>query len=143
MAENDKLVLSDKSIVPTDDYIYSFIGSRKSLWKALMDHVATTYKDAEGNWNYYNDGKQWLYKLVQKKKTLFWGGILQGTFRITFYFGDKAEPVIEGSDLPQNIKDGFKTAKRYGLIRPISLLVNDETDIDCVFKLIAIKCKIK
>jgi hypothetical protein len=143
MAEIDKLVLSDKSIVPTDEYIFSFLGDRKVLWQAIMSHIAESYKDAAGSWNYYNDGKQWLYKLVQKKKTLFWGGVLPGTFRITFYFGNKAEPIIEGSDLPQFIKDGFKTAKRYGLIRPVSIKVNDESDVENVIKLIAVKSKIK
>jgi len=111
MAENDKLVLSDKSAVPTDEYIYSFLGDRKSLWQSIMKHIAESYKDTAGGWSCYNDGKQWLYKFVKKKKTLFWGGILSGAFRITFYFGNKAEPVIEGSDLPQEIKDGFKTVK--------------------------------
>jgi hypothetical protein len=143
MAENDKLVLSDKSIVPTDEYIFSFLGDRKFLWQSIMKHITESYTDATGSWNYYNDGKQWLYKFVQKKKTLFWGAILSGAFRITFYFGNKAEPVIDGSDLPQEIKDGFKTAKRYGLIRPISILVNDESDVENVIKLIGIKQNLK
>jgi len=143
MAENDKLVLSDKSIIPSDEYIFSFLGERKFLWQMIMQHVAESYKEASGSWNYYNDGKQWLYKLVQKKKTLFWGGILQGAFRITFYFSNKAEPVIESSDLPQEIKEGFRTVKRYGLIRPVTILVNDESDVNNVKKLIAIKSKIK
>jgi len=65
-------------------------------------------KNISGNWNYYNDGKQWLFKLVQKKKTVFWAGILSDTFRVTFYFGDKAESLIEASELPSNIKNNFK-----------------------------------
>ena len=137
------MMLSDKSIIPTDDYIFSLIGAKKTHWQRIMNHVSENYKDSSGSWNYYNDGKQWLYKHVQKKKTIFWAAILTDTFRITFYFGDKAEPVIESSDLPQNIKEGFRTAKRYGLIRPVSLLINDNTDVDNVVKLISIKNKIK
>jgi hypothetical protein len=30
--------------------------------------------------------------MQQKKKTIFWVGVLKDTFRITFYFGNKAEP---------------------------------------------------
>jgi hypothetical protein len=81
--------------------------------------------------------------MVQKKKTIFWAGILQDTFRITFYFGDKAESVIETSDLPSAIKDGFKTAKKYGAIRPISIKVFEYSDVENVLKLIVIKQKIK
>ena len=49
--------------------------------------------------------------MIRKKKTLFWIGILQDTFRITFYFGDKAEPLIENSDLPATMKEDFKNGK--------------------------------
>jgi hypothetical protein len=143
MADKEVMVLSDKSVVPTDEYIFSFIGEKKVYWQSIMNYVLEDYKDASGTWNYYNDGKQWLFKMVRKKKTIFWAGILQDTFRITFYFGDKAEPIIENSDLPQSIQDGFKTAKKYGAIRPISIKVFEPSDVSIVLKLISIKCKIK
>jgi len=143
MAEKDALVLSDKQIVPTDNYIFSIIGEKKILWQTIMDYVSGNCKDTTGNWNYYNDGKQWLFKLVQKKKTIFWAGILSDTFRITFYFGDKAEPLIEMSELPSVIKNNFKNGKRYGKIRAISLIMSDLSDIEVVKTLIQIKIKVK
>jgi hypothetical protein len=143
MAEKEVMVLSDKLIIPTDDYIFSLLGEKRILWQSIMKHASENYKDISGNWNYYNDGKQWLFKLVQKKKTIFWSGILKETFRITFYFGDKAESIIDSSDLPRSIKDDFKTTKRYGAIRAISIKVFDSSDVDNVLKLIAIKHKLK
>ena len=143
MPEKDVHILSDKEIIPTDDYIFSYLGNKKELWKNIITYTTENYKDTSGTWNYYNDGKQWLFKMVQKKKTIFWAGILQDTFRITFYFGDKAESVIETSDLPSAIKDGFKTAKKYGAIRAVSVKVFEQSDAENVFKLIAIKQKIK
>jgi hypothetical protein len=143
MAEKEKLSLSDKSVIPTDDYIFSIIGERKVHWVTIMKYLAENYPDATGSWNYYNDGKQWLFKLVRKKKTVFWSSILTDTFRITFYLGNKAETIIENSDLSKSIKEEFKTAKRYGLIRPVSFIIKDKTDVDNVLKMIAIKSKIK
>ena len=70
MAENGNLILSNKQIMPTDDYIFSIIGEKKILWQAIMSYVSEKYNDTSGSWNYYNDGKQWLFKLVQKKKTI-------------------------------------------------------------------------
>jgi hypothetical protein len=81
--------------------------------------------------------------MVYKKKTIFWAGIITDTFRITFYLGNKAEAIIENSDLPQGIKEEFKTAKKYGLIRPVTFIVNDQTAVDNVLKMISIKSKIK
>jgi hypothetical protein len=84
-----------------------------------------------------------LFKLVRKKKTVFWSSILTGTFRITFYLGNKAETIIENSDLSQSIKEEFKTTKRYGSIRPVSFVIRDKTDVDNVLKMIDIKTKLK
>ena len=143
MAEKENLMLSDKQIIPTDDNIFSIIGEKKFLWQALMNYVSENHKDMSGSWNYYNDGKQWLFKLVRKKKTVFWSSILTDTFRITFYLGNKAETIIENSNLPQSVKEEFKTAKRYGLIRPVTFVIKDKTDVDNVLKMIDIKSKLK
>jgi len=143
MAEKEKLMFPDRNVFPTDDLIFSVIGEKKKFWDNIMQYASDNYKDISGLWNYYNDGKQWLFKLTQKKKTIFWGAILEDTFRITFYFGDKAEPVIVSSDLPAVIKDNFRTGQRYGKIRAISLKINTASDIEIVRTLIGIKVKIK
>lgn len=143
MSESDLFVLLDKDKKPDNELIYPIIGESKQYWKEIMDHLIEIYPESSGDWNYYNDGKQWLFKMSQKKKTIFWAGILRGSFRITFYFGDKAEPVIDKSDLPQTVKEEFKTGKRYGKIRAISIKVNSASDIDTVKKLVAIKTKLK
>lgn len=143
MAEKELLALSDSSVEPTDDLIFSLIGERKIFWQKILNRISEEYENITWSWRYYNDGKQWLFKLVQKKKTIFWGAILaSGAFRITFYFGDKAEPIINGSSLPQNIKDGFRAAKKYGSIRPVTMLVNSEEDVNTVLSLAEIKNKL-
>jgi ABC-type uncharacterized transport system YnjBCD substrate-binding protein len=143
MAEKEKFMFPDRNVFPTDDLIFSVIGEKKTLWDHIMQYASDNYKDISGIWNYYNDGKQWLFKLTQKKKTIFWGAILEDTFRITFYFGDKAEPVIATSDLPVSIKENFRTGQRYGKIRAISLKINNTSDIEIVKNLIDIKVRIK
>jgi Protein of unknown function (DUF3788) len=143
MAEYEKIDLSDKSVVPTDDFIFSVIGERKVQWIMIMNYLSENYPDASGTWNYYNDGKQWLFKFVRKKKTVFWAALLTGAFRITFYLGNKADSIIENSDLPVRIKEEFKSAKRYGQIRPLTIIVRDNTDIDNVLNIIVLKSKIK
>ena len=143
MEEKEIPVLSDKQIKPTDELIFSIIGDRKSLWHSIMDHIKENYNDAAGEWNYYNDGKRWLFKLIRKKKTIFWISLIENTFRVTFWFGDKAESLIEGSELPDNIKNEFKTAKRYGYIRGVTITMDSTDDVDNAVKLIEIKVKVK
>ena len=143
MAEAEELVLKDKNVHPDDKMIFSIIGDKKPVWQAIMSHMHENYKDISEEWRFYNDGKQWLFKMQQKKKTIFWIGILKDTFRITFYFGDKAEPLIETSELAESMKKDFKTGKRYGAIRAVSIQVSGMADADAVFKLAAIKTKMK
>jgi hypothetical protein len=143
MAETEKPVLGDKSIFPSDEILHSIIGDKMVFWQRLISYVKDNYKDITEEWRYYNDGKQWLFKMQQKKKTIFWASVLKDTFRITFYFGNKAESVIEGSTLPQNVKDGFRDARRFGILRPISTIVNENQDLDNILKLIDVKVKLK
>ena len=143
MAESEKLVLGDKSVYPSEEILQSIIGEKMVLWQKIISYVKDNYKDITEEWRYYNDGKQWLFKMQQKKKTIFWAGVLKDTFRITFYFGNKAEPAIEESTLPQKIKDGFREAKRFGTLRPISTIVKENKDLDNILKLIDVKVKLK
>ena len=142
MPEKEILVLSDKNVVPDEKLVFSIIGEKKKLWQSIIRYATENFKDASGSWNYYNDGKQWLYKFTVKKKTLFWAAILEGTFRITFYFGDKAEPIILGSDLPEKVKEGFKNGPRYGKIRAISNRIEYFPDIETIYKIMEIKSKL-
>ena len=143
MATAEVFALPDKNIIPDDNLIFSILGDKKPVWQTIMNHVHENYKEANGEWRFYNDGKQWLFKMQQKKKTIFWIAVLKDTFRITFYFGLKAAPVIDASELPQQIKDDFKTSKQYGLIKAISLKIAGMEDFDTVKKLIEIKSKLK
>ncbi len=143
MDEIEILKLSDKNVVPTDEFVFSVIGERKEYWQAISRYAAENYKEVSGSWNYYNDGKQWVYKFVEKKKTLFWAVLLKDTFRVTFYFGDKAEPLIAASGISSEIIEAFKTSKRYGAIRGISINVYSKSDLENVLKLIETRHKIK
>jgi hypothetical protein len=143
MAENEKPILIDKNNFPDDKLLASLLGSRLNLWLQLMKDVAVLCPGSSGTWTYYNDGHNYLFKMVYKKKTLFWSAIFEDTFGITFYFGDKAEILLNGSDIPQIMKDNFKTAKRYGAIRAISIRIFEQSDVENVLKLIAVKNKLK
>ncbi|HEX2394341.1 MAG TPA: DUF3788 family protein [Bacteroidales bacterium] len=137
----EPLVLSDKSKFPTDDLIFSIIGKNSEYWNKLMEGIHEKFPGATGQWNYYNDGKNWLFKMVLKKKTLFWIGILSNTFRITFYFGAKAESLITASDLSDTIKQQYLTGQRFGKIRCITFKVEDPSQIDEAIKITEIKSK--
>ena len=138
----EPLAFTDKLVEPTDDLIFAVIGSGKIIWEKLMDGIRHRIPGASGEWRYYNDGKSWLFKMVLKKKTLFWIGVHENSFRVTFYFGEKAEPVIENSGISPDLIQQYKTGQRFGKIRAISMEMLTSADLDNALNLAEIKVKV-
>lgn len=139
----EERVLTDKNQFPTEEIVFSHIGDVKVFWESLFGNIHSNHPEFTEQWRYYNDGKSWLLKVTKKKKTIFWLSVLKGTFRIAFYFGDKAEPVIMASNISKELKTQFKDGKRYGKIRGISLTINSNDDVENVLELIETKLKVK
>ena len=139
----EPLVLTDKSTFPGDELIFSIIGENRLHWQKFINAIREKYPDAEEVWKYYNDGKSWLFRAILKKKTLFWIGVLKDTFRITVYFSDKAEAMIEQSSLPEGMKADFKNGKHYGRIRSVTIKVSHTDDIDNALQLVEIRAALK
>jgi hypothetical protein len=136
-------ILSDKEKFPTDEIIFSHIGRSKSLWLSLFEMIKTDYPQITNEWRYYKDGKSWLMKVTVKSKTVFWLSIVKGSFRITFYFGDKAEEKIMSSRISTELKNQFKDGKRFGKIRGVTILFKNKKDVDYARELINIKLSLK
>jgi len=109
----------------------------------VANHLYENYNDITEEWKYYNDGKCWLFRTLIKKKTVFWIAVVQDTFKLNFWFADKAAPVIVASNLAIRIKADFENANRTKIGRGISVIMTSLTDVEEVKKLIDIKLKIK
>lgn len=139
----EPIVLTDPNVKPTDELVFSIIGENSVYWEQLVDYLYENHFDITEEWRFYNDGKSWLYRALRKKKTLYWIGVIKDTFRLSFYFGDKAEPIIEASLIPENIKEEFRKAKRYGKLRAISIEMRSAEDLQNVISLVELKVKMR
>lgn len=136
-------VLTDKNQFPTDEIVFSFIGKNKASWISLFDYIHDNHPEFTEEWRYYNDGKSWLLKVTQKAKTIFWLSVIDGTFRITFYFNDKTQQAIESSNLPKELKEQYRNGKRYNKIRGLTIVFKNKTDCTYAKELVGIKMSIK
>jgi hypothetical protein len=139
----EPLVLSDANIYPSEDVIFSHIGKSKPLWISFFKQIEDNHSDFTKEWRYYQDGKSWLLKVVQKKKTIFWLSIIKDSFRTTFYFTDKAEEAIQSSALSAELKEQFKSGKRYNKIRGVTVVHGTKKALEDAKLLIEIKLRIK
>jgi hypothetical protein len=136
-------ILSDKNQFPSDEVIFSHLGKTKPLWLSLFEFIHSDYPEVTEEWKFYQDGKSWLLKVSKKKKTIFWLSIIKGSFRTTFYFTDKAEEAIMASDISDELKEQYKTGKRYNRIRGLTICYKNKKDIEEAKKLIGIKVLMK
>jgi len=138
----DKPILTDKEQFPTEEIIFSHIGESRIHWETIFEHIHDNYPEFLAEWRYYSDGKSWLLKTTKMSKTIFWLSVVQNSFKITFYFGDKAEPVILASTISGSLKGSFQNGKRFGKIRAITVQVENGDDVENVKSLIEIKLNI-
>ena len=134
-------ILSDESVRPTDELVFSIIGDRELLWKQTMSYLYDNNNDISEAWKYYKDGKSWLFRALKKKKTIFWIRLVDDTFRIAFWFAEKLEPIIVQSELPDRLKEEYKSAKSFNKSRCIYIDMQDSGDLQNVKKLIDLKIK--
>jgi len=136
-------ILTDKNQFPTEEIIFSHIGKNKALWQSLFEYIHTNHPDISEQWRYYNDGKSWLLKVTRKAKTIFWLSLIKNSFRITFYFTDKADEAINKSNISDELKEQFKSGKRFGKIRGLTIIFKNKKDVEYAKSLIAIKLSLK
>ena len=136
-------VLTDKNQFPTEEVIFSHIGKTKALWLLLFEDIHKNHPDFAEQWRYYLDGKSWLLKVTRKDKTIFWLSIIEGTFRTTFYFTDRAEEAISQSSLSAALKKQFEAGKHYNKIRGLTVLFKNRRDVDYARQLIEMKLSLK
>lgn len=138
MSEKEIFILTDPFTEPTEEFLQQVLGEKYDWWKTIRKYTTENHQNSNEVWKYYNDVKQWLFRLKNKKETICWVGILAGTFRITFYFGSRFETVIENSDLPETIKEGYRQTLEQKF-RPISILMTDLSDLVIACKLVDLK----
>ncbi len=132
-------VLTDKSRFPSEDVIFSHLGTRRALWEAFFEYVHAEHADFQEQWRYYNDGKQWLLNVSRKKKTVFWLSVMEGSFRVTSYFTDKATEAVRASSLSAEAKERFLSAKPSGKLRGLTITFTKKKDLADAKALIALK----
>jgi signal transduction histidine kinase len=132
-------IFTDKSVQPDNYSLAQVLGENRNFWEAMKQHIREKHGDVIEQWKFYSTKYGWTLKTLLKKRNLFFFTPLDGYFRIGFVFGDKAVAVIENSDLPGDIINELKNARKYAEGRGIAIEVKNQGDVENVKKLIDIK----
>lgn len=139
----EQLLLNTEA-VPPDEAVLS-IAMRKAypVYVKLTETIAGADYGITGIWNYYKDGKAWLFKASWKKKTVFWLSVWDGYFKVGFYFNEKNSDGIAGLPIDPMLKESFTNESPIGKLRPLSVRVDHPEQLDDLLSLIRYKqnCK--
>jgi len=132
-------IFIDKSYKPTEQDLSKQLGASYKYWEEIKKSLRDEYGDLVEEWKYYGQKYGWSLKLFYKKRNLFFFTVYEKYFRIGFTFGDKAVSAIEKSDLPKNVIEELRNAKKYVEGRGLRIEVKKRSYVDNIVKLVDIK----
>ncbi len=118
-------LLRDKAVPPGDNVL------QNRLYITLTEGL-------QPQWRYYNDGKAWLCKVTDGRKTLFWFSVWEGFFRVSFFF---LERHLEGLAALEIVHG--KLEKEWGRMLPLIFDVRDERPLAEIRRVVGFKKKAK
>ncbi|MFC2088657.1 DUF3788 domain-containing protein [Calditrichota bacterium] len=132
-------VFIDKSKLPTQNELTNVLGKTSILWEEIQNYIKNNIGDTNPEWKFYMKKVGWQLKTLLKKRNLFFFTPYKDFFRMTFVFGDKAVAAVEQSDLPEDIKETLRSARKYMEGRGLSIEVKNRDDLENVKKMLEIK----
>jgi hypothetical protein len=142
-SENETILLRDKEIEPTDEVLENALGKELfTIYQALMQIFADEFS-LELQWRFYNDGKSWLCKVVDKKKTVLWLSVWENYIKTGFYFTEKTRNGVLELDIDETIKETFSATKPLGKLMPLIIDIDQQKQIKDLKRIIKYKKGLK
>src|SRR5512138_2500587 len=107
----DSLLLTDKTVIPSEEIIEQVLESKYDLWSQFTNRIRKQFPGVILEWKDYRDSKCWLMPVNFKKKNIAWISLANGTTQVGFWFGKKVEPLFEQSNPSPFLKEKFNTGK--------------------------------
>jgi hypothetical protein len=135
--------LKDQEVYPSDDVLKNVLGTSYPAYQELIARITDTEFELEPEWRYYKDGKAWLCKVCNIKKTIFWLSVWDKCFKVAFYFTEKTKPGILELNIKEEIKESFKKSKPIGKLIPLTVEIHDKEQITDVLTVAGFKKNLK
>jgi hypothetical protein len=134
-------IFLDKDTKPGEAELSEKLGKTYDLWNRIKAGAEAEFGGLTEEWKFYSKSSGWTMKLMLKKRNLLFFNPREGSFFITFVFGEKAVNEIEKSNLPQKIKDDLSKAQKYAEGRGLNIEISRPKDAEIIGELIKIKIK--
>jgi len=135
-------VLADSSIYPDNEVLAKVLDAKHY---GLFVNFARRIEDLSLSfeWRYYNDGKEWLCKILNKTKNLGWLSIWDDGFRVTVFLTAKTLSGFYTLDISDDIKMYAREAKPIGKLLAVLTAINTDSVLEDVLKILEYKKQLK
>lgn len=139
----DTQLLREQDAFPSDETLKQALGGVYPVYESFMKTVTGDGYTLSSEWNYYKDGKSWLCKVTNKKKTIFWLSVWDGYFQTGFYFTEKHLEGIAALDIDEKIMEDFCMQKPIGKLLPMIFRISSNEQLGDLLKVVAFKKALK
>ncbi len=137
-------LLRDSEIIPTEKVLENALGKEAyAVYQELTKIITSTAFELNPQWNYYNDGKAWLCKVIYKKKTVFWLSVWEKQIKISLYFTEKTRPGVFELPINEKIKQTFRETKSIGKLIPLIFCIEKKEQLEDLKEVIKYKKGLK
>ena len=134
-------ILTDSLVKPGESVLENALGKSYKIYTEFLSKI--NLLNLAHEWNYYNDGKSWLCKLLRKKKNIAWLSVWNTGFKLTFYFSEKTISGIYDLEIDDEIKTIARNMKPAGKLHPVIFLIKNKKTINDGIKLLEYKISLK
>ena len=134
-------ILTDPLEKPDSKVLEKALGKKYNLFTDFADKL--TEQNLMIEWNYYNDGKSWLGKILHKKKNLCWVSIWDTGFKTTFFFTEKTIDGIYELEIDDALKDMAANPARSGKLIAIAVPIASKKRIKDSLSILDYKRQLK
>ncbi len=139
----ESYLLRDQQVFPTREVLEKILAESYPVYEEMMGIITDAKYGLVPEWNFYKDGKAWLCKVCNKKKTIFWLSVWDKFFKTTFYFSEKYFQGVSELDIDNNLKESFNRNKSFGKFHPLTIDFNKKEQIKDLLKIIEYKKSLK
>jgi len=134
-------ILTNPNEKPENEVLENALGKNYKRFAEFVDRLNSQNLFLE--WHYYNDGKSWLGKILNKKKNLCWLSVWNTGFKLTFYFTEKTISGIQELDIDDEIKNTTGGNKPIGKLIPVMILIANKKSMNDALKILEYKIRLK
>jgi len=118
------IVFNDKLNIPDVPALEKALGETYSYFKRLDEETS----DYTREWKFYNPKSGWVYKVAQKKKSLFYITPLDGRFNIGFAIRETEKEALLQENISSTLREKVIKADKYPEGYALRFSVCDKTD---------------